>query len=135
MRRNGLSFAIGVARQIDGIRGDRRLAKIMDDFALAGDDLQGGLENLVVIQCNRLLGVLLFRLKAFLRALFFLSLLAARGIFARQTNTNRFLGQVHHVADGSFHGEVSPQIFVNRFRLCRRFDNNERTSHVAFVTP
>jgi len=35
MRRNGLPLAVRVARQIDGIRGDRRLAKIIDDFALA----------------------------------------------------------------------------------------------------
>ena len=136
MRRNGLPLAVRVARQIDGIRGDRRLAKIIDDFALARNDLQRRLKNLVIINADQFPGRFLLSL-CFLASLFgftFFLLLAAL-FFAGQTNANRFLGQVHHVADGRFDGVVPPQIFVNRFRLCGRFDNNQRTSHVAFVTP
>ncbi len=134
MRRNCLAFAIRVARQIDGIRRERSLAKFIDNFAFARDDLKRGLKDFLVIQGYQLPGRLfLCSLASFLS--FALFLLSAALFFARQTNADRFLGQVHHVADGRFDGEISPQIFVNRFRLGRRFDNNERTSHVAFVTP
>jgi len=98
--------------------------------------LQRRLKNLVIINADQFPGRFLLSL-CFLASLFgftFFLLLAAL-FFAGQTNANRFLGQVHHVADGRFDGVVPPQIFVNRFRLCGRFDNNQRTSHVAFVTP
>src|SRR6267142_1744334 len=106
MRRNGFSLAVRVTREIDGIGRARGLAKVVYDFAFAGDDLQRGLENLVVIERNRLLGVLLFGLSTFLRALFLLSLLAARGILAGQANADRLFRQVHDVADGRLDGEV-----------------------------
>jgi len=51
VRRNGFPLAIGVARQIHGIGRDRGLPQIVDDFAFTRDDLQCGLENLVVIRC------------------------------------------------------------------------------------
>src|SRR6267378_2343638 len=57
VRRNGLTLAIGIARQIDCLGRVCGLAKIANDLALAGDDLQRGLENLVVIERNQLLGV------------------------------------------------------------------------------
>jgi hypothetical protein len=136
MRRNGFPLAIRVARQIDGIRSMRCLSQIVDDLALPRDDLQRRFKNLVVIDADYFPGWRFLDL-CFLAALlrFDLFLFFDAIFLAGQTNAYRFLGQVHHVADGRFDGEVPPQIFVNRFRLCGRFDNNERTGHVAFVTP
>src|SRR5882672_176180 len=68
---------------------------------------------------------------AFARLLPFFALL----FFSGQANAYCFLGQVHHVADGSFDGVIPPQVFVDRFRLCGRFHNNQRTCHLFFVTP
>jgi hypothetical protein len=71
----------------------RGLAQIINDFALAGDNLQRRLKNLVVIESNRLFGVLLFRLSTFLRALFLLSFLATGRVLAGQANANRLFGR------------------------------------------
>ena len=121
MRGNGFAFAIGVTRQIDGIGGVRGFAKIVNDFAFAGDDLERRLKNLLVVKFNQFP-----RRLCFLAPLlgFAPSLFTAALLFAGQTNANRFLGQVHHVADGSFDGEVPPQIFIDRFRLRGRFNND-----------
>jgi hypothetical protein len=54
--RDRFSLAIGVARQIDGIRGVRRFAQIIDDFAFASDDLQRGLKDFVVVDADLLPG-------------------------------------------------------------------------------
>ncbi len=119
---NGFAFAIGVTRQIHRIGGVRGLAKIVDDFAFARDDLKRRLKNLLVVEFNQFPGWRLCFLASLLGfALFpFFAVL----FFPGQTNANRLLGQVHHVADGGFDGEVPPQIFVDRLRLRGRFDND-----------
>src|SRR5256886_9135061 len=43
---DGFSLAVGVARQVDRLRGVCRLPQIVNHLALAGDDLQRRLENL-----------------------------------------------------------------------------------------
>ncbi len=136
MRRNGFPFAIGVARQIHGFGGVRRFPQIVDDFAFARNDLQRRLKDFVVVNADQFHSRLLLAL-CFLDCVlgFALSLFFAALFFAGQTNANGLLGQVHHVADGGLDGKIPSQIFVNCFRLCGRFDNNQRTSHVAFVTP
>ena len=136
MRRNRFPLAIRVARQIDSIGGQRRFAKIIDDFALARDDLQRRLKNLLVIEFNYFPGQILLSF-CFLAALlgFALFFLLAAFFFAGQANADRLFRQVHDVADGRLDGKVASQIFINRFCLCRRFDNHERTCHLAFVTP
>src|SRR5262249_38982739 len=73
----------------------------------------------------------------------FLALLAAglflwRAVFFRfvgQADADRLFRQVEDVAYGSFDGGAASQILVNRFRLSRRFDDDERTNHVAVLTP
>src|SRR5689334_16446620 len=105
----------------------------MDDLGFAIYDLQGWLENLLVIDAD--LRGLCFSFGALLLAFFLLRLLLARGVLARQTNPNDLRRQVHHVPDGRLDGVIPSQIFVDGLRLCGRFDNNERTSHVTFVTP
>ncbi len=119
-----------------GFGRDRGLPQIIDDFAFTRDDLQRRLKNLIVVNADQFSGLFFLSL-CFLASIlgFALFLLFAAFFFAGQTNANRFLGQVHHVADGRFDGKIPPQIFVNRFRLCWRFDNDKRTSHFPFVTP
>src|SRR2546430_7188734 len=136
VRGDGFSLAVGVARQIHCLGGVRCFPQIVDDLALAGDDLQGRLENLIVVDADQLRSQLFRRLRFLASFAGFLSpFLFAALFFAGQTNADRFLGKVHDVADGRLDGEIPPQIFVNRFRLCGRFHNNQRTSHIAFVTP
>src|SRR6266850_1159056 len=132
VRRNGLTLAIWIARQIDRVGRVRRFAKIANDLAFAGDNLQRGLKYPVVIEGDDLPSRLFLCLLA---PLFRFALLLAAFFLAGQANADRFLRQVHDVSDGRFDGEVATQILVNRFRLCGRFDNDERTCHVAFVTP
>jgi len=90
MRRNGLPLAIGVARQIDGIGGDRRLAKIIDDFAFARNDLQRRLKNLVIINAESVSRAVspepLFSCFPFCFAFFFF----LPPLLPGQTNANRF---------------------------------------------
>ena len=133
VRGDGFSLAVGVARQVNRLRGVRCLPQVVDDFALARDDLQRRLENLVVVDADQFPGRRFCFLASF--AGFLPPFLFAALFFAGQPNANRLLGQVHHVADGCLDGEIPPQVFVNRFRLCGRFHNNQRTSHIAFVTP
>ena len=45
--------------------------------------------------------------------------------FVGQTDTDRLLRQVHHVADGRLDGVIPAQIFVDRLRLGGRFDDDE----------
>src|SRR2546430_1859942 len=47
VRGNGFALAIRVRRQVDRLRGVRRLPQVMNDFAFARDDLQRRLENLL----------------------------------------------------------------------------------------
>src|SRR6266581_5995806 len=107
VRGNGFPLAIGVTRQVDGIGGVRGFAKIVNDFAFARDDLERRLKNLLVVELNQLPGRLFL---CFLASLFGFSLFLflAALFFARQTNANRFLGQVHHVPDGGFDDKVPP---------------------------
>ena len=101
MRGDGFSLAIRVARQVYGVGGLRGLPKIVDHLSLAGDDLQRGLENLVVVERDDgLARCLLFDLLSL--AAFFLSgfSLPVALLFAGQTNADRLLRQVHYVADG-----------------------------------
>src|SRR5262249_14435041 len=55
--------------------------------------------------------------------------------FSGQTNTDRLLRQVQHVAHRRFDEIILSQILVDRLRLRRRLHNYQRTCHVAFVTP
>ncbi len=120
MRRNGLAFAIGVARQVNRVGGAGGFPEIVDHLALAGDDLQGRLENLGVIEANQNLGCLIGG--CLLLPLGGLALLVPIHIVAGQTDTYRLLGQVHHMPDGRFDHVVASQILVDRLRLSRRFD-------------
>src|SRR5579859_416132 len=131
MRGNRFAFAVRVARQIHGVRGVRRFPQVINDFAFAGNNLQGRLENLGVVQSDRL------AIQFFRSGLAFLSLAAFLflGFFIGQTDTDRFFRQVHHVPDGGLDRVAFSQILVDGFRLCRRFHNDQRTSHIFFVTP
>ena len=133
MSGNGLSLAIRVRGQIDGFCRVGGLSQVVNDLALTGDDLQRRLENLFVIQGD--LGGLCLGFGAFLCALFLFCFFLAGRILARQANAYRLRRQVHDVANGSLDGIVASQILIDRLRLSGRFDNNKRTSHVAFVTP
>ena len=85
---NGLAFAIRVRRQVDGIRGLGQLLQLGDNFLLAGDDDVLGLEVVVEIDAQRL------------------------------------LGQVLDVAERGFHLIARAEIFLDRLRLGRRFDDD-----------
>src|SRR5262249_40083406 len=93
------------------------------------NNLQRRLENLRIVQSDRLPVYLLCRF-----GLFALPLLFPR-LLVRQTDPDLLLGQVHDVPDGSLHGKVASQILVDGLRLRRRFHNNQRTCHFPFVTP
>ena len=136
MRGDCFAFAVRVARQINGIRAVGRFAQVVDDLELAVDDLQGRLKNLHVVKRHRLAHRLDFQLLAALfRANFFLW----RGFrfigLIWQTNANRLFRQVQNVANRSFDDVVLAQILVDSLRLRGRFDNDERTSHSAVLTP
>src|SRR5580704_7076869 len=98
VRGDGFSFAVGVARQVDGVRGVGSFAEIIDDLAFARDDLKSGLEYFFVVEGDWRTGRLLFNfLCALLGAFLFLAVIF---FFAGQTNAVRLLGQVHYMANG-----------------------------------
>ena len=100
MCRNGLSLAVRVARQVHRVGGIRGLPQIINDFALAVNNLQSRLENLGVVQRDGLLRFLRRSLTPLaLTLLLFLGLVG-------QTDTDRLLGQVHDVPDRRFDGVV-----------------------------
>ncbi len=136
MRGDSLPFAVRVARQIDRVGGIRRFAQVVDDLELAVDDLQRRLENLHVVESHRLAYRLdLQFLAALFRANFFLWRAVSLIGLVGQTNTDRLFRQVQYVTDRSFDDVVLTQILVDSLRLCGRFDNDERTSHSAVLTP
>ena len=123
VRGNRFSFAVRVARQVDGVRGVGSFTEIVDDLAFARNDLKGWLKNLFVIQRYRRTNRLFFYfLRAFFDSLLFLSVVF---FFAGQTDTDRFLGEIHHVANGGLDEEIPPQVLINCLRLCRRLDDHE----------
>ncbi len=133
VRGDGFPFPVRVTGQIDGVRSVGSFAEIVDDLAFAGDDLKRWLENLFVVQRYRRAGGLFFYLLgALLGSLLFLS---AVFFFSRQTDADRFLGQVHHVANGGLHEVIAPQVLINGLRLCGRLNDHKRTCHLVFVTP
>jgi len=103
-----------VARQIDGIGGDRRLAKIIDDFAFARNDLQ---RRLKILSSSMLISFPAVSPEpCFLASLFgFAFFFFLPPSLPRADECQSFSWQVHHVADGRFDGVVPPQIFVNVF--------------------
>src|SRR5579862_416621 len=133
--RNGFAFAVRVAGQIDGVGRVGSLAQVVEDFGFAVNDLQGRLENFNVVEGDWLAD----RLDLGFFSLFGTSLFLGRCVqlirIIGQTNAYGFFRQVEDVADGSFYGVTASQVFVNRFRLGRRFDNDERTCHLAVLTP
>src|SRR2546421_12290276 len=46
MRGDGFAFAVRVARQVHGVRGTGGFAEVINQFALAGMDLEGWVEDL-----------------------------------------------------------------------------------------
>src|SRR5205807_1343806 len=133
MRGNGFALAVRVGRQVDRFRGVGRSAQVMNDLALAGDDLQRRLENLFVVYAD--LWSFCLSSRAFLGSLFLFCFFVAGGILTGQANPIRLRRQVHHVADGGLDGIVPSQILIDGLRLGGRFDNDKRTSHLTFVTP
>src|SRR6266403_3999676 len=136
LRGDGFPFAVRVTRQIDGVSSIRRFAQVVDDLELPVNDLQGRLTNLSVVEGHRVT----YRLDLqFLAALFRANFFLWRGFgFIRlvgQTNTDRLFRQVQYVTDRSFDDIVFAQILVDSLRLCGRFDDDERTSHSAVLTP
>jgi len=97
-------------------------------LAFAGNNLQGGFENFGVIQLDRLFGV---DDDGFAAALFRLALFAPAGILAGHTEADILFRQVHNVADRGFDGIVRDLDIVDSLRLGGRFDDDERTGHVA----
>src|ERR1700723_624341 len=115
---DGFAFAVRVARQVDGICSTGGLLQIVDYLNLAGDYFIGRLKDILGRDGYRL-DDLLFGRPGF--GLAFLLLFAV--FLAGQQNTDRFLGQVHHVAVGSLDQVIPAQILVDCFRLSRRFDD------------
>ena len=87
MRADRLALAIGVARQIDGVRLMRGFSQIFHNFRLVRADLVGGLKAVVNIDAQNL------------------------------------FGQIHDVAVRRLDRVITAEIFVDRFRLGRRFDD------------
>ncbi len=136
MRRDRFSFAIRVARQIDRVRRTSGFPQIVYDFAFAAYDLQRRLKDIFVIQPDDLSRGFLFYFRGLFTAFFrlgFLFLSAIALFFSGQTDTDRLFRQVQHVADRRFDEKILPQILVDGLRLCRRFHNYQRTSHVAVL--
>ena len=133
--RDGFSLAVRVGRQVHVGSVLSRLAQVGDDLHFAGNDLQRGLKNVFRgddYWLNRFLFFCLF--PGFGLGLSLLFLLFSVGTF-RQQDTQSLFGKVQDMSQRRFDGVFAPQILVDCFRLCRRFHNYERTSHVAFVTP
>src|SRR6266851_105978 len=100
MRGDRFALAVRVARQVHRVGCVRRFPQVVNNFAFAGNNLQGRLENLGVVQGDRLAVRFFRRGFAFpsLAALLFL------GLIVRQTDTDGLLGQVHHMPDGGLDG-------------------------------
>src|SRR5262249_27929700 len=107
----------------------RRFAQVSDDLALARNDLQRRLENLAVVQRQRLAD----RPNLGLLAPFLTRLLFRNIIFIGQADASRFFPQVGHVGGRSFYELNASPILVYGFRLCWRLHNYQRTSHVAVL--
>ena len=123
MRANRLTFAIRVARQVDGFHAARRFLQIGNDLDLVGNDFVGRLKNILGGDHHRL-GNFLFRSARLGLGLAFLFLgLAVR--VGGQKYPDVFLGQVHHVAVRSLDQVILAQVFVDSLRLSRRFDDYE----------
>ncbi len=125
VRGDGFSFAVRVAREIDGIGGCGALPQVVDHFSLAGNDLEGWLENPGIIQGDDFQrrfrrGSLsaLFALLLFLSCVYFV-------FINGQTNADRLGGQVHNVAHRGLDGVILAQIFIDRLGLGRRLDDNQ----------
>src|ERR1700733_5765753 len=117
------TFAVRVARQVDGFGGRGGLLQVANHLQLGRDDLVGRLED--VFGGNRYLlhrllldHSLAFALRLPLGLLFAI-------LFAGQKNTDGLLGQVHHVPVGSLHGVIPAQVFIDRLGLGRRLDDYE----------
>ena len=120
-----LAFAVRVTGEVDGVGRLRSSPQLVDHFYFAGNHAIGRLEDIGRGDDNRFRRFLLRNGFASFAFCFRFLLLLIAVLLAGQKDADRFRGEVHHVAVGGLHGITLPQIFFDRLRLGRRFNDYE----------